>query len=88
LTSSLGLDTFKEGQLREEIQVQSNAILTFEKRDSQPSEPFGQQRSEEELDHVCLPKLGLILSMIVTTLLAIVGVAFAISCWLLAYRKK
>lgn len=87
LTSSLGIETYKEGQLREEIQVQSNAILTFEKRE-QPSEPFGQQRSEEELDHVCLPKLGLVLSMIITTLLAIVAVACSISCWLMAYRRK
>lgn len=87
LTNSLGIETFKEGQLREEIQVQSNAILTFEKRE-QASEPFGQQRSEEELDHVCLPKLGLVLSMIITTLLAIVAVATAISCWLIAYRRK
>ena len=87
LTNSLGIETYKEGQLREEIQVQSNAILTFEKRE-QSSEPFGQQRSEEELDHVCLPKLGLVLSMIITTLLAIVAVASVISCWLMAYRRK
>lgn len=88
LTNSLGLDTYKEGQLREEIQVQSNAILTFESRRERPSEPFGQQRNEEEIDHVCLPKLGLVLSMIITTLLAIVAVAVAISCWLIGYRRK
>lgn len=85
--SLTSIDTFKEGSLREEIQVQSNAILTFEKRDPQPSEPYMNQ-SEAELDHVCLPKLGLILSMIVTTLLATVAVSFAVSCWLIAYRRN
>lgn len=80
-------DAFKEGALREEIMVQSNAILTFEKRDPQPSAPIEGPRIED-IDHVCLPKLGLILSMILTTLLALVAVAAAISCWLMAYRRR
>jgi len=80
-------DAFKEGALREEIMVQSNAILTFEKRDPQPSPSLEGQRLED-IDHVCLPKLGLIISMILTTLLALVAVAVAISCWLMAYRRK
>lgn len=80
-------DAFKEGALREEIMVQSNAILTFEKRDPQPSAPFEGPRIED-IDHVCLPRLGLILSMIITTLLALVAVAGAISCWLMAYRRR
>ena len=80
-------DAFKEGALREEIMVQSNAILTFEKRDPQPSAPIEGPRIED-IDHVCLPKLGLILSMIITTLLALVAVAVAISCWLMAYRRR
>ena len=80
-------DAFKEGALREEIMVQSNAILTFEKRDPQPSAPIEGPRIED-IDHICLPKLGLILSMILTTLLALVAVAVAISCWLMAYRRR
>ena len=80
-------DAFKEGALREEIMVQSNAILTFEKRDPQPSAPIEGPRIED-IDHVCLPRLGLILSMIITTLLALVAVAGAISCWLMAYRRR
>lgn len=67
--------------------VQSNAILTFEKRDPQPSAPIEGPRIED-IDHVCLPRLGLILSMIITTLLALVAVAGAISCWLMAYRRR
>lgn len=80
-------DAFKEGALREEIMVQSNAILTFEKRDPQPSAPIERPRIED-IDHVCLPRLGIILSMIITTLLALVAVAGAISCWLMAYRRR
>ena len=80
-------DVFKEGALREEIMVQSNAILTFEKRDPQPSAPIEGPRIED-IDHVCLSRFGLILSMIITTLLALVAVAVAISCWLMAYRSR
>jgi len=80
-------DAFKEGALREEIMVQSNAILTFEKRDPLPSAPIEGPRIED-IDHVCLSKLGLILSMIITTILALVAVAVAISCWLMAYRRN
>lgn len=42
----------------------------------------------EEIDSVCLPKLGLIISLVITTLLALVAVAVAISCWLMAYRRR
>lgn len=80
-------ESYKEGALREEIMVQSNAILTFEKREPQPAPSLEGHRSEDD-DHVCLPRLGLIISMILTTLLALVAVAVAISCWLIAYRRK
>lgn len=82
-------DSFKEGALREEIMVQSNAILTFEKREAQPSQNLLDNSVKiEDIEHVCLPKLGLIISMILTTLLALVAVAVAISCWLMAYRRR
>ncbi|KAI2804698.1 hypothetical protein BLOT_003686 [Blomia tropicalis] len=82
-------DTFKEGALREEIMVQSNAILTFEKREPQSSQNLLDSPVKiEDIEHVCLPKLGLIISMILTTLLALVAVAVAISCWLMAYRRR
>ncbi|XP_022668562.1 uncharacterized protein LOC111253451 isoform X4 [Varroa destructor] len=81
---------FQEGQLREEIQVQSNAILTFEKKENQigPLQELNESPAIEEIDTVCLPKLGLIISLIITTLLALVAVAVAISCWLMAYRRR
>lgn len=83
------IDAYKEGALREEIMVQSNAILTFERRE--PPASLADDTSHlrvDEIDHVCLPKFGLILSIIITTLLALVAVAVAISCWLMAYRRQ
>ncbi|UYV71427.1 dp [Cordylochernes scorpioides] len=77
----------QEGSLREEITVQSNAILTLERKDSQVA-PTTEGPIIEEIDSVCLPKLGLIVSLVITTLLALVAVAVAISCWLMAYRRS
>lgn len=37
--NSLALEGFQEGALREEIMVQSNAILTFEKKENQIALP-------------------------------------------------
>lgn len=37
--NSLALEGFQEGALREEIMVQSNAILTFEKKENQVALP-------------------------------------------------
>src|SRR5699024_6250299 len=82
-------DTFQEGALREEIMVQSNAILTFEKRESQLSHGLVESPIKvPDIEHVCVPKLGLIISMILTSLLALVAVAVAIPCWLMAYRRR
>lgn len=80
-------ENFQEGSLREEIMVQSNAILTLEKKESQVAPPT-EGPKVEEIDSVCLPKLGLIISLVITTLLALVAVAVAISCWLMAYRRR
>ncbi|GBN12717.1 Fibrillin-2 [Araneus ventricosus] len=85
--NGLTLEGFQEGALREEIMVQSNAILTFERKENQVALPT-EGPSIEEIDNVCLPKLGLIISLIITTLLALVAVAVAISCWLMAYRRR
>ena len=37
--NSLALEGFQEGALRQEIMVQSNAILTFEKKENQVALP-------------------------------------------------
>lgn len=68
--------------------VQSNAILTFEKKENQVAPTAEAGPEIEEIDSVCLPKLGLIISLVITTLLALVAVAVAISCWLMAYRRR
>ncbi|CAH1100710.1 unnamed protein product [Psylliodes chrysocephalus] len=75
------------GQLREEITIQSNAILTLEKReerypDSQTA--ANAQRAED----ICVSMIGFIIALIITALLALVAVAVAVSCWLMAYRRR
>lgn len=99
-----------EGQLREEIIIQSNAILTFERReerqagdpnkseypmsyfqraiiktifDSLPVSPAAQR-----VEDICVSMVGLIIALVITALLALVAVAVAVSCWLMAYRRR
>merc|ERR1712141_525796 len=73
------------GQLREEIQVQSNAILTLER---QADRQTGDAERTELDAEVCVSKIGFIIALVITALLALVAVAIAVSCWLMAYRKK
>lgn len=78
-------DAFKEGALREEIMVQSNAILTFDRKEAS----LPQQRPQvEDIEFVCLPRLGIIMSILLTTLLALLALAIATSCWCFAKRKR
>jgi hypothetical protein len=37
---------------------------------------------------VCVSKIGLIIALVITALLALVAVAIAVSCWLMAYRRR
>ena len=37
---------------------------------------------------VCVSTMGFIIALVITALLALVAVAVAVSCWLMAYRKK
>ena len=74
------------GQLREEIKVQSNAILTIERRSESRVDPQTAGSSPEE--DVCVSKIGFIIALVITALLALVAVAIAVSCWLMAYRRK
>jgi hypothetical protein len=39
-------------------------------------------------EEVCVSMVGFIISLILTALLALVAVAVAVSCWLLAYRRR
>lgn len=40
------------------------------------------------VEEVCVSKWGFIIALIITALLALVAVAVAVSCWLMAYRRK
>ena len=37
---------------------------------------------------VCVSTMGFIIALIITALLALVAVAVAVSCWLMAYRRR
>lgn len=81
-----------EGLLREEITIESNAILTFDKNsnlaarggdDSDDNILAAAQRVED----ICVSLIGLIIALVITALLSLVAVAVAVSCWLMAYRR-
>ncbi|KAK7075249.1 hypothetical protein SK128_022663 [Halocaridina rubra] len=73
-----------DGQLKE-IQVSSQAILTIETQVERYTQP---RETEPRIDEVCVSKWGFIIALIITALLALVAVAVAVSCWLMAYRRK
>jgi hypothetical protein len=73
------------GELREEIQVQSNAILTIERRADRRADLVQQRNLNAE---VCVSKIGFIIALVITALLALVAVAIAVSCWLMAYKRR
>jgi hypothetical protein len=83
-TDDLGL----EGSLREEITISSNAILTFEKRDGRYSNADNLKPAAQRVEDICVSMIGLIIALIITALLALVAVAIAVSCWLMAYRRR
>lgn len=70
-------DTLKEGALREEVQVQSNAILTFDKKESSLAQ-LGKPQVVEDIEFVCLPRLGIAVSILLTLLIALLALAIAI----------
>lgn len=67
------------------FQVQSNAILTIERRTESRIDLQTRSRGDEE---VCVSKIGFIIALVITALLALVAVAIAVSCWLMAYRRR
>lgn len=89
-----GNDTSQiEGQLREEVTVESNPILTLERRD--PSRIAHQRGGVTTAgvgggvgaNDVCVSAAGLAVALALTALLALVAVAAAVACWLVAWRR-
>lgn len=87
-TNSSNSASLLYGQLREEITIQSNVILTKERASGErligPPDAPEARRS----DDICISWLSLIVTLILTALLALVAVAIAVSCWILAYRRR
>lgn len=42
----------------------------------------------QRVEDICVSMVGLIISLVITALLALVAVAVAVSCWLMAYRRR
>ncbi len=60
--------------------------MTLEKR---KADPLTETQSSLAADaEVCVSKIGFIIALVITALLALVAVAIAVSCWLMAYRKR
>lgn len=106
----------RDVQIREELTISSNAILTFDKREDRASDGSDSkldaltshfmdtniEPNHLRLDHftclvhpaaqrvedICVSMIGLIIALVITALLALVAVAVAVSCWLMAYRRR
>lgn len=79
------------GQFREEVTVESNQILTLQRRD--PSQVARQRDAGSAAGasagagEVCVSAAGLAVALALTALLALVAVAAAVACWLVAWRR-
>eukprot|EP00095_Tigriopus_kingsejongensis_P012598 maker-scaffold642_size120736-snap-gene-0.27 protein:Tk12598 transcript:maker-scaffold642_size120736-snap-gene-0.27-mRNA-1 annotation:"GH13743" len=78
--------TVYTGQLREEIKIESNAILAIERKAKRLQDNLQNRYIGNE--EVCVSKIGFIIALVITALLALVAVAIAVSCWLMAYRRR
>ncbi|XP_037295454.1 uncharacterized protein LOC119189544 isoform X2 [Manduca sexta] len=84
--------SISEGQLREEVTVESNQILTLERRDAsrvarQRDGSGAEGTSGSAGGEVCVSAAGLAVALALTALLALVAVAAAVACWLVAWRR-
>ncbi|KAM0733299.1 Cuticlin-3 [Formica fusca] len=86
--TSLSISDGFEGQLREEITIQSNLIFTLERREERYTADPAEAPSAQRVEDICVSMVGFIIALIITALLALVAVAIAVSCWLMAYRRQ
>lgn len=86
--TSLSVSDGFEGQLREEITIQSNLIFTLERREERYTADPAEAPSAQRVEDICVSMVGFIIALIITALLALVAVAIAVSCWLMAYRRQ
>ncbi|XP_028157244.1 uncharacterized protein LOC114350564 isoform X7 [Ostrinia furnacalis] len=79
-----------EGQMREEVTVESNQILTIERRSASRAarqREGGAGAGGNNGGEVCVSAAGLAVALALTALLALVAVAAAVACWLVAWRR-
>lgn len=87
ISNGTDIDVLHEGQLREEITIESNSIFTVERREERLVNPTEEPQTAPSND-ICISIIGLIVALIITALLALVAVAVSVSCWLMAYRRQ
>lgn len=78
------------GQFREEVTVESNQILTLQRRDTSQvarQRDAGSASGAAGAGEVCVSAAGLAVALALTALLALVAVAAAVACWLVAWRR-
>lgn len=80
------------GQYREEVTVESNQILTLQRRDAsqvarQRDAGGAGNAAGAAAGEVCVSAAGLAVALALTALLALVAVAAAVACWLVAWRR-
>lgn len=85
-STALALPDSDGGQPQEEIQMKSNAIFIVETKDKEAIKTS--DTTDMDSQEVCVSTTGFIISLIITALLALVAVAVAVSCWLMAYRRS
>lgn len=83
--------TMPVGQLREEVTVESNQILTTQRREpsqvARQRDGTGAEGASQSSGEVCVSAAGLAVALALTALLALVAVAAAVACWLVAWRR-
>jgi len=75
-------------QMREEVNITSNEIITLEELPNQSPDAITEARQISADSEVCISRTGIIISLILTALLSLLAIAIAISCWLLAFRRQ
>ncbi|KAF7389943.1 hypothetical protein HZH68_011800 [Vespula germanica] len=86
--TALSISDNYEGQLREEITIESNLIFTLERREERLTADPAEVPSAQRVEDICVSMVGFIIALVITALLALVAVAIAVSCWLMAYRRQ
>ncbi|XP_065203536.1 neurogenic locus notch homolog protein 1-like [Planococcus citri] len=83
ISDGIDIDILHKGQIQEEKIIESNAIVAVEKLNI----PIKAERQTAPSNDVCISMIGLIISIIITGVLALTAVAVMVSWWLMANSR-